>query len=189
VNLGQVNLGQVNLGNVNLGEVGLVLVAAVAENGVIGRDGGLPWRLPSDLRRFRAITLGHPVVMGRKTYDAIGKPLPGRTNIVITRDTRFAARGVISAPNLDAALMVARGDALRRGVRRIMIIGGGELYAQTIGRACRLEITRVHARPAGDSMFPAVDPARWRETERREYPAGPDDDVPFTALAYERAPA
>jgi dihydrofolate reductase len=170
-------------------EVGLVLVAAVAENGVIGRDGGLPWRLPSDLRRFRAITLGHPVVMGRKTYDAIGKPLPGRTNIVITRDAAFAARGVIAAPNLEAALMVARGDALRRAVCHIMIIGGGELYGRTIGCACRLEITRVHARPAGDSIFPAIDPAQWRETERSEHPAGPDDDAPFTTLAYERIPA
>jgi dihydrofolate reductase len=167
-------------------EVGLVLVAAVAENGVIGRDGGLPWRLPSDLRRFRALTLGHPVVMGRKTYDSIGKPLPGRTNIVMTRDTRFAARGVVAAPNLEAALMVARGDALRRSVRRIMIIGGGELYGETIGRACRLEITRVQARPTGDSIFPAIDPAQWREAGRCEYPAGPDDDAPFTALAYER---
>jgi dihydrofolate reductase len=170
-------------------EVGLVLVAAVAENGVIGRDGGLPWRLPSDLRRFRAITWGHPVVMGRKTYDAIGKPLPGRTNIVITRDAAFAVRGAIAASNLDAALMVARGDAFRRGVRHIMIIGGGDLYGQTIGRACRLEITRVHGRPTGDSIFPAIDPAQWRETERCEYPAGPDDDAAFTALTYERIPA
>ncbi len=170
-------------------EVGLVLVAAVAENGVIGRDGGLPWRLPSDLRRFRALTLGHPVVMGRKTFDAIGKPLPGRTNIVMTRDTAFATRGVVSAPSLEAALMVARGDALRRRVRDIMIIGGGELYGETIGRACRLEITRVHARPAGDSIFPAIDPTQWRETGRCESSAGPDDDAPFTTLAYERIPA
>jgi dihydrofolate reductase len=170
-------------------EVGLVLVAAVAENGVIGRDGGLPWHLPSDLRRFRAITLGHPVVMGRKTCGAIGKPLPGRTNIVVTRDAAFAARGMIVAPNLEAALVVARGDALRRGVRHIMIIGGGELYGQTIGRACRLEITRVHARPSGDSVFPAVDPTQWHEIGRCEYPAGPDDDAPFTTLAYERIPA
>jgi dihydrofolate reductase len=171
---------------VSLREVELVLVAAVAENGVIGRDGGLPWRLPSDLRRFRAITFGHPVVMGRKTYGAIGKPLPGRTNIVITRDPAFAARGVIVASNLEVALMVAHGDALRRGVHHIMIIGGGDLYGQTIARACRLEITRVHARPAGDSSFPNVDPAQWRETERCEYAAGPDDDAAFTTLSYTR---
>jgi dihydrofolate reductase len=170
-------------------EVGLILVAAVAENGVIGKDGGLPWRLPSDLRRFRALTLGHPVVMGRKTYHAIGKTLPGRTNIVVTRDTAFAARGVVCAPTLEAALMVARGDAFRRGVRHVMIIGGGELYGQTIERARRLEITRVHARPTGDSIFPAIDPAQWRETGRCEYPAGPGDDAPFTTFAYERIPA
>jgi dihydrofolate reductase len=180
---------EVDLAGVDLAGVGLVLVAAVAENGVIGRDGGLPWRLPSDLRRFRALTLGHPVVMGRKTYDAIGNPLPGRTNIVITRDAAFAARGVVTATNLEAALAVAYGDALRRGVRHIMIIGGGDLYRQTIGRACRLEITRVHASPAGDSLFPAIDPAQWRETARCEHPAGPDDDASFTALAYARMPA
>jgi dihydrofolate reductase len=170
-------------------EIGLVLVAAVAENGVIGRDRALPWRLPSDLRRFRALTLGHPVVMGRKTYDAIGKPLVGRTNIVITRDPAFSARGVVSAPNLEAALTVARGDALRRRVRYIMIIGGGELYGQTIARACRLEITLVHASPAGDSLFPTIDPAQWRESGRCEHAAGHDDDAPFATLAYERIPA
>jgi dihydrofolate reductase len=184
-----VSLDEVDPRKAKPGEVDFVLVAAVAENGVIGRDGALPWRLPSDLRRFRAITLGHPLVMGRKTYDAIGKPLPGRTNIVTTRDTAFAARGVTSAPSLEAALTVARGDALRRGVRHIMVIGGGELYRQTIGRARRLEITRVHARPAGDSVFPAIDPAQWRETGRCEYPAGPGDDAPFTTVAYERIPA
>jgi len=167
-------------------DVGLVLVAAVAENGVIGRHGRLPWRLRSDLRHFRAVTLGHPAVMGRKTYDAIGKPLAGRTNIVVTRDPAFAAPGVVAAPGLDAALAIARGDAMRRGTVEIMIIGGADLYRQTIDRAVRLEITRVHARPEGDSVFPPIDPARWRETGRREHPAGRDDDTAFTTLVYER---
>jgi dihydrofolate reductase len=166
--------------------VGLVLVAAVAENGVIGRDGNLPWRLPSDLRHFRDMTFGHPVVMGRKTYRTIGKPLPGRTNIVVTRDRCFAARGVISAGGVDGALAVARGDALRRGVAEIMIIGGADLYGQTIGCAARLEITLVHARPQGDSVFPMIDPARWREIRRSEQAAGADDDAAFTILTYER---
>jgi dihydrofolate reductase len=166
--------------------MGLVLVAAVAENGVIGRDGRLPWHLRSDLQHFRAVTLGHPAVMGRKTYDAIGKPLAGRTNIVVTRDPAFAAPGVVAAPGLDAALAIARGDALRRGAAEIMIIGGADLYHQTIDRAARLEITRVHARPEGDSVFPQIDPARWRETGRREHPAGRDDDAAFTTLVYER---
>jgi dihydrofolate reductase len=167
-------------------EPGLVLVVAIAENGVIGRDGRLPWRLRSDLKHFRALTLGHPVVMGRKTYDAIGKPLSGRTNIVVTRDRAFAAPGVAVAPSLDAALAVARGDAWRRGVAEIMVIGGADLYAQTIERAARLEVTLVHARPEGDSVFPQIDPARWREIRRREHPSGPDDDAAFTTSIYER---
>jgi dihydrofolate reductase len=169
-------------------DLGLVLVAAIAENGVIGRDGRLPWRLRSDLKHFRDLTLGHPVVMGRKTYDAIGKPLSRRTNIVVTRDPAFAAPGVVVARSLDAALAVARGDARRRSVAEIMIIGGADLYGQTIDIAARLEVTRVHARPEGDSVFPQIDPARWREIRRREYPAGPDDDAAFTTLIYERSP-
>ena len=124
--------------------------------------------------------------MGRKTYDAIGKPLSGRTNIVVTRDRAFAAPGVVVAPSLDAALAVARGDAWRRGVAEIMVIGGADLYAQTIERAARLEVTRVHARPEGDSVFPQIDPAQWREIRRREHPRGPDDDAAFTTSIYER---
>ncbi len=167
-------------------EPGLVLVAAIADNGVIGRDGMLPWRLRSDLRRFRELTFGHPVVMGRKTYASIGKPLPGRTNIVITRDGDFAARGVVAATSLDAALAAARGDARRRGVAQIMIIGGADLYGQTIDDAIRLEVTRVHASPTGDTLFPPIEAERWREAGRGEHPAGPDDDAPFTTLSYER---
>jgi dihydrofolate reductase len=164
----------------------LVLVAAIAENGVIGRAGALPWRLKTDLRHFRGLTIGHPVVMGRRTYAAIGKPLRERTTIVVSRDVAFAAPGVAVAPNLAAALDAARGDALRRGVAAIMIAGGADLYAQTIGRAARLEISRVHASPQGDAVFPPIDPAQWRETARREHPAGPDDEAPFTTLTYER---
>jgi dihydrofolate reductase len=167
-------------------EPGLVLVVAIAENGVIGRDGRLPWRLRSDLRHFRDLTLGHPVVMGRKTYDAIGKPLSDRTNIVVTRDPAFAAPGVVVAHSLDAALAVARGDARRRAVADIMVIGGADLYGQTIERAARLEVTRVHALPEGDSVFPPIDPARWREIQRCEHPSGPDDDAAFTTSIFER---
>jgi len=164
----------------------LILVAAVAENGVIGRAGGLPWRLKSDLKRFRMLTIGHPVVMGRKTYLSLGTPLKGRTNIVVTRDPAFAAAGIVAAPSLEAALEVAEGDALRRGAAAIVIGGGADIYAETIERAARLEITRVHARPEGDTMFPAIDPALWRESARNEHAAGPDDEAPFTTLTYER---
>ena len=165
----------------------LVLVAAVAENGVIGRGGGIPWRLKTDLRHFRALTLGHPVVMGRRTFAALGnRPLAGRTSIVISRDPGFAAAGVVVAPSLRAALQAAHGDALRRGAAAIMVGGGGGIYAATIAIAERLEITRVHASPDGDTVFPPIDPGRWREAARRDYPATADDDAPFTTLTYER---
>ncbi len=164
----------------------LVLVAAVAENGIIGRAGALPWRLRTDLKRFRALTLGHPVVMGRRTYLSFGKPLKGRTNIVVTGDREFTAAGIVVAPSLESAMEVAEGDALRRGAAAIVIGGGADIYAGTIDRAARLEITRVHIRPEGDTMFPKIDPARWRETARQEYAAGPDDEAPFTTLTYER---
>jgi dihydrofolate reductase len=164
----------------------LVLVAAVADNGVIGQGGGLPWRLKSDLRNFRAITMGKPVVMGRKTYLSIGKPLIGRTNIVVSRNRDFAAPGVIVAPSIAAALAAARGDALRRGADAVAVIGGAELYAHVIEQADRLVITHVHLRPDGDTMFPAIDPKLWREVERSEYDPGPDDAAGFAVLVYER---
>jgi dihydrofolate reductase len=166
----------------------ILLVAAVAENGVIGRKGGLPWRLKSDLQHFRAITLGKPVVMGRKTWESIGRPLPGRTNIVATRDRAFTARGAVVA-DLAAALEVARADALRRNVDAIAVIGGGDIYAQVFALATRLEITRVHARPDGETVFPPLDPAQWRETARRGFPAGPDDETSFDVLTFVRVPS
>jgi dihydrofolate reductase len=164
----------------------LVLVAAVADNGVIGQGGGLPWRLKSDLRNFRAVTLGKPVVMGRKTYLSIGKPLPGRTNIVVSRNRDFAAPGILVAPSIEVALAAAHGDALRRRADAVAVIGGAELYAHLIGCADRLVITHVHLRPDGDTLFPEIDPKLWREMERSEQAAGPDDAASFTVLAYER---
>jgi dihydrofolate reductase len=163
-----------------------VLVAAVAENGVIGRDNALPWRLKSDMRRFRARTWGKPVVMGRKTFQSMGKPLAGRTNIVVSRDRGFSAPGVVVAPDLRAALESARGDALRRGADEIVVIGGAEIYAQTLPVADRLDLTLVKTRPDGNSCFPAIDPQAWRETERSEHKAGPEDAADFAFVAYER---
>jgi dihydrofolate reductase len=164
-----------------------VLVAAVAENGVIGRDDGLPWRLRSDLRRFRARTWGKPVVMGRKTFQSVGKPLPGRTNIVVSRDRAFSAPGVVVAPDVRAALQTARGDALRRGADEIAVIGGAEIYAETLPNADRLDITLVKARPEGNVRFPPIDPKAWRETERSEHKGGPEDAADFALITYERA--
>jgi dihydrofolate reductase len=164
----------------------LVIVAAVADNGVIGRDNAMPWRLKSDLWHFRALTIGKPVVMGRKTFQSLGRPLPGRTNIVVSRDASFAAPGVVAAARIEDALAVAAGDALRRNVREIMVVGGADIYAALLARADRLEMTRVHLRPEGDAAFPTIDPAFWRETARTDHPAGPDDEAPFTLLSYRR---
>jgi dihydrofolate reductase len=167
----------------------IVLVAAVAENGVIGRAGGMPWRLSADLKRFRARTWGRPVVMGRRTYAAIGAPLKGRTNIVVTRDPAFQAPGVVVTTSLDRALEAARGDALRRGVGEIVIGGGSDIYAATMAIATELDITRVHAAVEGDTFFPPIDPAVWQEVKRAQPDPAPGDTLRFTWLTYRRKPA
>lgn len=164
----------------------IVLVAAVAENNVIGRNGGLPWRLKSDLAHFRALTINKPVVMGRKTYESIGKPLDRRTNIVITRDVKFAAVGALTAPSFEAALDLARADAARRGADEVMIIGGSDVFAAALPLADRLEITRVHASPEGDTFFPPIDPEVWRQVESKAHRAGPHDSASFTLATYLR---
>ncbi len=162
------------------------LIAAVSENGVIGRGNALPWRLKSDMQHFRALTMGKPVVMGRKTYLSIGKPLPGRTTIVVSRDPAIAAPGIVVAPSLDAALTAARGDALRRQAAAIVVAGGADIYAQALPLAARLVITHVHQRVEGDALFPAIDPQVWRETARDEHAAAAGDDTPFAFVTYER---
>jgi dihydrofolate reductase len=167
----------------------IVLVAAVAENGVIGRDNALPWRLKSDMQHFRALTWGKPVVMGRKTFLSIGKPLPGRTNIVVSRDRGYAGPGIIVAHSLAGGLTVARADALRRGTDAIMILGGAEIFAQAMPAADRLEITKVHARPPGDTLFPAIDPGVWRLVAEKREPGGSGDSAAFTLTTYERQSA
>jgi dihydrofolate reductase len=170
----------------NAARVSVILVAAVADNGVIGKGGGLPWRLKSDLTHFRMTTVGKPVVMGRRTYVSIGKPLKGRTNIVVTRDRSFGVPGVLVVRDLEAALAAARGDALRRGINEVVVIGGAEIYAQTLTQADRLVVTRVHLSPTGDTMFPTIDPAEWVQSGRHDFQRGPGDDAPFTLLTYQR---
>jgi dihydrofolate reductase len=164
----------------------IVIVAAIAENGVIGRDGGLPWRLKSDMKQFRSLTWGKPVIMGRKTYLTLRRPLPGRTNIVITRDRSFSAPGVLVTPNLENALAIGRGDAMRRGVGEIAVVGGAEIYAQTLTLAERIALTLVHIRPQGETIFPPIDREVWEETERIEHAPGPDDEAPFAFVSYRR---
>ena len=164
----------------------IVLVVAVAENGVIGRDNAIPWRLKSDQQRFKAITLNKPVVMGRKTFESLRRPLPGRTNIVVTRDPNYRARGAVVTTSFENARAVAHGDALRRFATEIAVIGGAEVYAQWMAVASRLEITEVHARPEGDTHFALIDPAAWEEVARVRNPAGPDDSADFSYVTFRR---
>ena len=164
----------------------IVLLVAVAENGVIGAGGAIPWRLKADQQRLKAMTLGKPVVMGRKTFVSLRRPLPGRTNIVVTRDAGYRAEGAVVATSFETAHAVAIGDALRRFATEIAVIGGAEIYAQWIDRADRLEITEVHARPEGDTCFAAIDPAAWEEVARVRNPAGPDDSCDYSYVTYRR---
>jgi dihydrofolate reductase len=164
----------------------VVLIVAVADNGVIGSRGALPWRLKSDIQRLKAITMGKPVVMGRKTFASIGRRLPGRTNIVVTRDANFRAPGAVLTTSFSDARAVALGDALRRLAPDIAVIGGAEIYAQWMDIADRLEVTEVHARPEGDTYFAAIDAATWEEVARVRNPAGPDDSADFSYVTYRR---
>jgi dihydrofolate reductase len=164
----------------------IVLIVAVADNGVIGAAGAIPWRLKSDQQRLKAITMGKPVVMGRKTFISLKRPLVGRTNIVLTRDKDFRAAGAVVATSFEAAYAVALGDALRRGVGEIAVIGGSEIYAQWMDLAGRLEITEVHVSPVGDTRFAAIEQGAWQEVARERHPAGPDDSTEFTYVTYRR---
>jgi dihydrofolate reductase len=165
----------------------VAILAAVAENGVIGRDNGLPWKLSSDLKRFKAATIGKPVVMGRKTFQSIGRPLPGRTNIVVTRDRSFRADGVETVASLDEALALARVRArCMAGADEICIIGGGEIYRQAIGMADRLYVTHVLASPDGDTRFPPIDPAIWTKVSAEDHPAGEKDSHATRFCVYAR---
>lgn len=156
---------------------------------MIGSGNTLPWRLRSDMQHFRALTMGKPVIMGRKTFLSIGKPLKGRTTIVVSRDREFAAAGAVVAPNLDAAFAVAHGDALRRQAGAIVVAGGAEIYAQALPFAARLVITEVHRAVAGDAHFPAIDPTVWRETAREEHAPAAGDDGAFAFVTYQRQSA
>jgi dihydrofolate reductase len=164
----------------------IVFVIAVAENGVIGANGAMPWRLKSDLQRLKTLTVGRPVVMGRKTFASIGRPLPGRTNIVVTRDREFRSPGVVVTNSTADAMAIATGDALRRFATEIAVIGGAEIYAQLMDRADRLEITEVHARPDGDTRFAAIDARDWEEVARVRNPAGADDSADFSYVTFRR---
>jgi dihydrofolate reductase len=167
--------------------VKISLVVAAAENGVIGRDGRLPWRIPSDLKTFRRLTLGKPIIMGRKTYQSIGKPLDQRDNIVVTRDLAFHVPGIIVTGSLDAALDKARALAAAKGIDEIVVIGGAELYRQALPLADRIYLTRVHAEPQGDALFPPLSEGDWREVSREPLPREARDEHACTLVILQRA--
>ncbi|MEO0548215.1 MAG: dihydrofolate reductase [Pseudomonadota bacterium] len=164
----------------------IVIVVAVAKNGVIGMDGGMPWRLSTDLKRFKVLTLGKPMIMGRKTFESIGKPLPGRTSIVVTRDTEWQSPGVVAIDDLDKALTAATEIATADGVSEICVVGGGEIYRQTLDRATRLCVTEVDAEPEGDTTFPPIDDAQWIMVFTETVPPGERDTAATTYRVYER---
>jgi dihydrofolate reductase len=160
----------------------LTLIAALAQNRVIGRDNTLPWRLPEDLRRFKALTLGHPVIMGRKTWDSLGRPLPGRSNIVVSRNVDLQITGGLRADSLEQALQLAAGEA--GGGEEIFIIGGADIYRQTLPLAQRLQLTEIGRDFDGDAYFPAFSSADWQEVERT--PRQAEDGLPYVFVTYAR---
>lgn len=164
----------------------VTLVVAVASNGVIGSDGGMPWKLSGDLKRFKADTMGRPVVMGRKTWAAIGKPLPGRDNIIVTRDAGFNAEGATVALGLEAAMSLAEVMARQRDVDDIAIIGGGEIYSQMFDRADRLIVTHVDGVLEGDTVFPNISADVWQEMESEAFPTGIKDSHATRRAVYQR---
>ena len=162
-------------------------VVAIADNGVIGRDNTLPWKLSGDMAFFKRVTMGKPVIMGRKTWESLPrKPLPGRPNIVVTRDPSYRAEGAEVLNSAEAALARGRELAKELGVDEIAVIGGAQLFAETFDHATRLYITEVHAAPDGDVSFPAFDPSRWREASRERHEAGEKDSAPYSFVLYEK---
>jgi len=164
-----------------IGRVRIALVVAMSENGVIGRDGGLPWRLKSDLRQFKAITTGKPVIMGSTTWDSLPrKPLPGRLNLVLSRDAKFEAVGAVVCNSLFEALDIAREHAIEEDAEEICVIGGADVFTQMLPKADRLYLTTVHAIIDGDTFFPPIDLSGWTLTATEVFPQAEGDDYPFT---------
>lgn len=162
------------------------IVVAYAQNRVIGRDNDLPWRLPSDLKHFKAATTGKPMIMGRKTFLSIGKPLPGRTTIVVTRDAGFQFEGVEVAGSLDSAFARAEAIAARDGVDEMIVAGGGEIYAQALPSVDRIVATEVALSPQGHAHFPPLPLSEWQETSRVPVERGPKDDADYAIVIYDR---
>ncbi len=162
----------------------IIFVVAMGENRVIGRGNQMPWHIRSDLKRFKALTWGKPMIMGRKTYVSIGKPLPGRESIVVTNDPDFRAEGVHVVHSLEAAVERARQLAVQLSSDAIAVIGGGEIFSQMLSEAHRIHVTEVHARPEGDAFFPELDPGQWTEESREHHGPGEKDDHAFSYVTY-----
>ncbi|MDR6430614.1 dihydrofolate reductase [Brucella pseudogrignonensis] len=164
----------------------LSIVVAASENNVIGRDNDMPWKLSTDLKRFKALTLGKPVIMGRKTWESIGRPLPGRPNLVVTRDAGFKADGATIVSSLEDAIELGRKFATELGVDEVCIIGGGKIYAQALPFVDRVHLTRVLATIDGDTFFPALDSKIWKEISSEDVPVGEKDSHPTRYIRYDR---
>lgn len=160
----------------------LTLVVAAAKNNVIGKDNQLLWRLPNDMRYFKNVTWGMPVVMGRKTYESLGKPLAGRTNIVITRNKAWKADGVSVVSGLDDAIFLTK----EMDVKELMVIGGGEIYKMAMPKARRIHLTRVDAELEGDTYFPEIDPLLWKQVSRSDHPADEKHAYAYSFQVWER---
>jgi dihydrofolate reductase len=158
------------------------LVVAAANNNAIGKDGKLPWCLPNDMRYFKNVTWGMPVIMGRKTFEILGKPLTGRKNIVITRQSNWKANGVVSVKSLDDALFVAK----ETDAREVMVIGGGEIYRMAFEKTKRIYITRVKAEPEGDTFFPDIDPKKWKLVSQKDHDADEKNEYGYSFQVWER---
>ena len=166
--------------------VRLAAIVAAAENGVIGRNNALPWHLPGDLQYFKRVTMGKPIIMGRKTFESIGKPLPGRSNIVITRNAHFQADGVHAVNSLAAALCAAEDIALIDGVDEVVVIGGAEIYRESLPQTSRLYLTQVHASVEGDAYMPEIEWSHWRETAREHFLAQGANPYDYSFVVFER---
>jgi dihydrofolate reductase len=164
----------------------LTLIVAMAQNYIIGRDGALPWRLSSDLKRFKVDTIGKPVIMGRKTYQSIGRLLPDRTNIIVSRNPDFAVTGAFICADITAAVDIAQQKAIDMGARDIAVIGGGDIYRQTIDHADILIVTWVQVHIEGDTLFPPIDPRKWREATSLDFAVGEKDSYATRHTIYHK---
>jgi dihydrofolate reductase len=161
----------------------IILIVAKAANQVIGKDNQLIWKLSADLKRFKNLTTGHHILMGRKTYDSLGKPLPNRTHLIITRNPDFQAPdGHYAFSSLEEAIIFCN----KIGVENLFIIGGGQIYREALPLCDQLEITEVDATPEGDTLFPEIDPSKWQEIEREEFPADEKNEYPYAFVTYEK---